>query len=186
MKLPISKLQEILDNADTQGILNIKIESIDDTGRFTINDANNKPQSIEFNGSVSSLNKKLLSYVEQYFDRSYTYDISEIATKVTEIIIVLTNEAKNYISSKLDKVEVPPSFTVVELFEEVISDDNIKYHAVLSKGTIHAEHRIITDIEGTKKELPDFNKYIDALRCLYEHCFDDIVLVYDAWNKFIL
>lgn len=185
MKLPISKLQEILDNADPQGIFNIKIESIDDNGRFTINGADNKPQSIEFNGSVSSLMKKLLSYVEQYLNQPYKHDISKIATKVTEIIIILTNEAKNYIQSKLDKVEVPPSFTIVELFEEVLSNDTIRYHAVLSKGTIHSEHRAILDIEGIKKELPEFNKYTDVILSLHQHCLN-AVTVYDDWNKFML
>lgn len=185
MKLPISKLQSILDNADTQGILNIKIESIDDNGRFTINGVGNQPQSIEFSGTVGSFNKKLLSYVEQYSSQPYKHDMSEIATKVTEIIAIVTNEAKKHILSKLDKVEVPPSFTLVELFEEVLSDDNIKYHAVMSKGTIHSEHRTITDIEGAKKELPDFNKYTDVILCLYEHC-PDAITVYDTWNNFML
>jgi hypothetical protein len=111
MKLPKSKLQEILDNADPQGILNIKIDSIDDNGKFTIKGVDNQPQSIEFNGSISSLMKKLLSYVEQYSNQPYKHTISEIGTKVIEINAILANEAKNYLNSKLDKVEVPPSFT---------------------------------------------------------------------------
>jgi hypothetical protein len=78
-----------------------------------------------------------------------------------------------------------PHLLLVELFEEVLSDDNIKYHAVMSKGTIHSEHRTIVDIEGAKKELPDFNKYTDVILCLYEHC-PDAITVYDTWNNFML